>query len=171
MNERNIGLLAYYKPGFAMRILRDEVLGAERFDAAFKKYIEYWAYKHPTPNDFFRVMENETGETLNWFWRGWFLNNWALDQAVSEVSYVELDPTKGAIITIDNLQKMAMPVVIEATTESGQTIRHKLPVEVWERNSTWQFTLPTSEKLIQVAIDPDQVYPDIEPDNNIWTAK
>lgn len=171
MKERNIGILAYYKPGFAMRILRDEVIGPEQFDAAFRKYIEYWAYKHPTPNDFFRVMENQTGENLSWFWRGWFLNNWALDQAISEVSYVDLDPSKGAIITIDNLQKMVMPVVVEATTESGKTVRKKLPVEIWERNNSWQFVIPTSEKLVKVEIDPDQVYPDIEPDNNIWTAE
>lgn len=171
MKERHIGILAYYKPGYAMRILRDEVIGAERFDAAFRKYIAYWAYKHPTPNDFFRVIENETGENLNWFWRGWFLNNWALDQAVSDVSYVDQDPSKGAIITIDNLEKMAMPVVLEATTESGATVRHKLPVEVWERNNSWQFVIPTTDKVIKVEIDPDNVYPDIEPENNTWTAK
>lgn len=171
MKERNIGLLAYYKPGFALRILRDEVLGPKRFDAAFRKYVEYWAYKHPTPDDFFRVMENESGESLNWFWRGWFLNNWSLDQAISDVSYVELDPSKGAIITINNLQKMAMPVVVEATTESGKKVRHKLPVEIWERNNSWKFQLHTTEKLSSVKIDPDQVYPDVNPENNIWQSK
>lgn len=171
MKERNIGLLAYYKPGFALRLLRDEVLGPERFDAAFRKYIDYWAYKHPTPDDFFRTIENETGESLNWFWRGWFLNNWSLDQAITDVSYTELDPTKGSVITIANLQKMAMPVVIEATTASGKKVRKKLPVEVWERNATWKFALNTTEKLTSVKIDPDNVYPDINPDNNVWTSK
>lgn len=170
MKERNIGMLAYYKPGYAMRILRDEVLGAERFDAAFRKYVEYWAYKHPTPEDFFRVMENETGENLNWFWRSWILNNWSLDQAITDVNYVELDPTKGAIISISNLQKMPMPVVVEATTVSGKKIRHKLPVEVWERNSSWKFVLNTTEKLTNVRIDPDQVYPDSNPENNVWNS-
>ncbi|MFZ4261305.1 M1 family metallopeptidase [Sphingobacterium sp. HJSM2_6] len=171
MKERNIGYLAYYKPGFALRILRDEVLGAERFDAAFRKYVDYWAYKHPTPHDFFRVIENETGENLNWFWRSWIINNWALDQAIDDVSYVELDPAKGAIISLSNLQKMPMPVVIEATTASGKKIRHKLPVEVWERNSTWKFVLKSTEKLTNVIIDPDQVYPDINPENNVWISK
>lgn len=168
MKERNIGVLAYYKPAFGLRFLRDEVLGADRFDKAFRKYIEYWAYKHPTPDDFFRTMENETGENLAWFWRGWFKHNWALDQAIQSVSYVDMDAAKGAIITIDNLQKMPMPVVIEATTESGKKIRKKLPVEIWQRNKSWAFRLDSSEKLTKVVIDPDNVYPDINTDNNVW---
>lgn len=171
MKERNIGILAYYKPGFALRILRDEVLGAERFDNAFKKYVEYWAYKHPTPYDFFRTIENETGENLNWFWRGWFLNNWQLDQAIDDVNYPDLDPAKGAIISISNLDKMAMPVVIEATTASGKKIRKKLPVEIWERNQSWRFLLNSTEKLVSVKIDPDEVYPDSNPENNTWKSK
>lgn len=81
MDERNIGILLYYKPAYGLKLLRNEIIGAERFDYAFKKYISDWAYKHPTPEDFFRSMENGTGENLNWFWRGWFLNNWRLDQA------------------------------------------------------------------------------------------
>ncbi len=171
MKERNIGVLAYYKPAYALHMLRDEVLGAERFDAAFKKYIEYWAYKHPQPDDFFRTMENETGENLAWFWRGWFLNNWQLDQAIFDVHYPDLDPTKGAIISISNLQKMAMPVVVEATTVSGKKIRHKLPAEIWERNQSWRFLLNSTEKLSTVKIDPDQVYPDSNPENNVWKSK
>lgn len=120
MKERNIGTLVYYKPGYGLRLLRDEIIGAERFDKAFRNYIAYWAYKHPAPDDFFRTIENETGENLAWFWRGWFKNNWSLDQAISRVEYDKLDPKNGALITIENLQKLPMPVVIEATTESGE---------------------------------------------------
>lgn len=171
VRERNLGILAYYKPGYGLRLLRDEVIGAKRFDAAFQKYIEYWAYKHPTPDDFFRVIENETGENLAWFWRGWFQENWMLDQAIDEVRYVEMDPSKGAIIKVSNLQKLPMPVVVEAVTESGEKIRKKLPVDIWERNKSWSFMLDTTEKLKSVKIDPDNVYPDINPDNNIWNAR
>src|SRR5690606_993996 len=128
MKERNIGILVYYKPGFGLRLLRDEIIGAERFDKAFRNYIAAWAYKHPTPDDFFRTMENETGENLSWFWRGWFQNNWKLDQAISNVDYENFDAKNGARITIENLQKLPMPVVIEATTESGKKVRKKLPV-------------------------------------------
>jgi len=168
MRERNIGILVYYKPAVGLRLLRDEIIGAERFDRAFRTYIANWAYKHPTPDDFFRTIENETGENLAWFWRGWFKNNWALDQAITNVTYDKLDPKNGAIITVENLQKMPMPVVVEATTESGQKIRKKLPVEIWQRNKTWSFKLKTTEKLVKVVLDPDQVYPDINPTNNTW---
>lgn len=168
MRERNIGILVYYKPAVGLRLLRDEIIGAERFDRAFRTYIANWAYKHPTPDDFFRTIENETGENLAWFWRGWFKNNWALDQAITNVTYDKLDPKNGAIITVENLQKMPMPVVVEATTESGLKIRKKLPVEIWQRNKTWSFKLKTTEKLVKVVLDPDQVYPDINPTNNTW---
>ncbi|MGO3305938.1 MAG: M1 family aminopeptidase, partial [Sphingobacterium sp.] len=168
MRERNIGVLAYYKPSFGLRLLRDEIIGAERFDKAFRAYVENWAYKHPTPDDFFRTIENETGENLAWFWRGWFQNNWTLDQSLASVEYVNLNPNDGALITVDNLQKLALPVVIEATTESGKKIRKKLPVEVWQRNTSWRFKLESTEKLSKVVIDPDHVYPDINSDNNVW---
>lgn len=170
MKERNIGYLVYYKPAHALHLLRDEIIGRDRFDKAFQKYIERWAYKHPSPNDFFRTIENETGENLNWFWRSMFQNNWQLDQAITEVRYVELDASKGAIITIENLDKMPMPVEIEATTVSGKKHRVKLPVEIWERNNKWTFKLPSTEKLTQVQLDPRNVYPDINPDNNTWKS-
>lgn len=168
MKERNIGALVYYKPAYGLRLLRDEIIGKERFDRAFRKYIEYWAFKHPTPDDFFRTIENETGENLVWFWRGWFQKNWAMDLAIESVDYVKLDPAQGAVVTISNLQKLPMPVVIEATMENGDKIRKKLPVEIWERNNKWRFKLHSTEKLIQVEIDPDNVYPDINPENNKW---
>lgn len=171
MRERHIGYLAYYKPAYALRLLREEIIGPERFDVAFRKYIEYWAYKHPTPNDFFRTIENETGENLNWFWRGMFQNNWQMDQTISEVRYVELDPAKGALVTVQNLGKLPMPIEIEATTESGKKITTKLPVEVWERNKTWTFKLNSTEKLTKVQLDPRNVYPDFNPENNSWKTK
>lgn len=171
MRERNIGYLLYYKPAYALRLLREEIIGQERFDIAFKKYIEYWAYKHPTPTDFFRTIENETGENLNWFWRGMFQNNWQMDQSISEVRYVELEPSKGALITVQNLDKLPMPTEVEVTTESGKRIVTKLPVDIWERNRIWTFKVNTTEKITKVQLDPRNVYPDINPDNNTWKAK
>jgi aminopeptidase N len=67
MKEANIGLLCYSKPSAGLIILREQVLGAERFDLAFRTYVERWAFKHPTPDDFFRTMENVAGEDLSWF--------------------------------------------------------------------------------------------------------
>jgi len=168
LKEKNTGLLLYAKPSAGLVLLREQILGPERFDFAFKTYIEKWAYKHPTPDDFFRTIENAAGENLQWFWRGWFENNWRLDVAVRDVKYVDSDPTKGALITIDNLEKMAMPVILEIKTVSGKTDRVKLPVEIWERNNTWTFKYPSTEEIESVTYDPDKVLPDFNPDNNVW---
>ncbi len=169
LKERNTGLLLYAKPSAGLVMLREQILGPDRFDFAFRKYIANWAFKHPTPEDFFRTMENAGGENLQWFWRGWFQHNWQLDVSVRDVKYVDTaDMKKGAIITIDNLQKMAMPVILEVKTVSGKTDRVKLPVEIWERNSTWSFKYPSTEAIESVTYDPDNVFPDINANNNVW---
>jgi len=165
MNERHIGVLAYYKPAFGMKLLRDVILGPERFDRALKTYINDWAYKHPTPDDFFRTMENVSGESLAWFWRSWFQNNWRLDQAVTNVS----KNSKGAVITIDNLEQMPMPVIMDITTKTGEVSRVKLPVEIWERNKSWKFQFETDDEVVKVELDPDKVLPDYNSSNNRWT--
>jgi len=170
MQEKNIGMLAYLKPGFGLTLLRNEILGPDRFDRAFKAYLERWAYKHPTPDDFFRTIENVAGENLNWFWRGWFKHNWRLDQAISDVSYQDNDPKKGVVITVDNLEKLPMPVVADITTKNGKTHRVRLPVEIWERNDSWTFWYPTTEEVVSVQLDPDKVFPDHQPENNRWEA-
>lgn len=170
LKEENLGILAYYKPGTALEILRNNILGAERFDYAFKTYINRWAFKHPTPDDFFRTMENVSGENLAWFWRSWFSNNWQLDQGITKVKYPKNDAKNGAIITIENLEKMPMPVTLEFKTKSSVTSRMTLPVEIWERNSTWTFKSNTTEELESVVIDPDNVFPDSNDTNNSWSA-
>src|SRR5690606_30030164 len=81
IQQANLGVAAYLKPSLMLNALRDVVLGPERFDLAFREYINRWAYKHPTPWDFFHTMENVSGEDLGWFWRGWVLNTWKIDQA------------------------------------------------------------------------------------------
>ena len=170
LKETNLGVLAYYKPSAGLSILREHILGEERFDEAFTAYIDRWAYKHPTPDDFFRTIENVAGEDLRWFWRGWFINSWKVDQAITEVKYVKNDPKQGAIITIENLEQMPMPVIIEFKTVSGSVTRHTLPVEIWKRNTSWTFQYDSTEALAKVVIDPDYVLPDVNSSNNKWKA-
>ena len=170
LKERNLGILAYYKPGAGLSLLREHILGPERFDEAFTAYINRWAYKHPTPDDFYRTIENVAGEDLRWFWRGWFVNSWKLDQAITDVKYVKNDPTQGALITIENLEQMPMPVVIEFKTKSGEVTRQTLPVEIWKRNTSWTFKHDSTEELAKVVIDPDYVLPDSNSKNNKWRA-
>jgi len=170
MKESNIGTLAYYKPQLGLTILREQILGEERFDRAFQTYIRYWAYKHPTPYDFFHTIENVAGENLSWFWRSWFQHNWKLDQAITDVTYVDGRTEKGAIVTVANLEQMPMPLIAEIVTSKGKRLRKKLPVEIWERNRVFTFQVETTEPIQSIVIDPDKVFPDIDPTNNTWTA-
>ncbi len=168
IQQSNLGVVAYLKPSMMLHALRNLVVGPERFDAAFREYIQRWAFKHPTPWDFFHTMENVTGEDLSWFWRGWVLNSWKLDQAVKSVSYVKNIPANGANITILNLEKMVMPVKILIIEENGKEHRMDLPVEVWQRGSEWTFNVPTSSIIKEVTLDPDNKLPDVNRKNNLW---
>ncbi len=165
--EDHMGL-QYRKTAMVLWLLRDNVLGAKRFDDAFKEYIYRWAYKHPAPDDFFRTIEDVSGEDLGWFWRSWVLNNWSLDQAITGVGYVNDNPSEGVLITIKNMREIPMPVTLEMTTESGKKIRKELPVEIWKKNTSWKFLVNTTEALTKVMIDPDFEYPDIDAKNNYW---
>ena len=170
MKEANIGTLGYSKPGIAIRLLREHVLGSERFDLAFRTYVERWAFKHPAPDDFFRTMENVAGEDLSWFWRAWFVNNWRLDQGINAVKYVDNNPNSGALITIENFEKMAMPVILDIKTKSGKVSRVKLPVEIWQRNVDWTFKHNSTEEIESIVLDPDHVFPDCNESNNTWKS-
>jgi hypothetical protein len=89
-NIINFGSNGYGKPATALNILRETILGRELFDFAFKTYAQRWAFKHPTPTDFFRTMEDASGVDLDWFWRGWFYGTDPVDIAIDEVKEIEL---------------------------------------------------------------------------------
>lgn len=162
-----VGRLAYGKPGEGLRFLREEIVGPERFDAAFKQYIRAWAFKSPQPADFFRCMENGTGMNLDWFWRGWVLEHLNLDQAVGDV--VQYPGTDWAEIELLNLDEMVMPVTVEIHFEDETTRRVSLPVQVWHYTNQWVFRVPTEGKSIQqVVVDPDRRMPDSRRTNNRW---
>ncbi len=82
---------AYGKPATALNILRETIMGRELFDYAFKEYSRRWAFRHPTPDDFFRTMEDASAVDLDWFWRGWFYGTDHCDMALKEVRLFELD--------------------------------------------------------------------------------
>ena len=93
-NSENIvqfGPNAYAKPATALNILRETVMGRELFDYAFKQYAQRWMFKHPTPDDFFRTMEDASAVDLDWFWRGWFFKTEPVDISLESVSWFKLD--------------------------------------------------------------------------------
>jgi hypothetical protein len=82
---------AYGKPATALNILRETIMGRELFDFAFKQYAQTWKFKHPTPADFFRLMEDASAVDLDWFWRGWFFSTNHVDLAIDGVKWLKVD--------------------------------------------------------------------------------
>lgn len=168
MGLRNYGEY-YFKTAAGLKILRNVVLGPERFDYAFKQYVQTWAFKHPQPEDFFRFMNNAAGEDLNWFWKEWIYKTWQLDQAISEVRQVSDNPAEGCLISLVNKERMAMPVIVRVTEQNGQVTNLRLPVEVWQRGPDWTFKVNTTTPVTKVELDPDHDLPDANLQNNVWS--
>jgi hypothetical protein len=150
--------VSYFKGAYGMVLLREQILGPERFDWAFRKYIRDWAYKHPSPSDFFREMESEGGEDLSYFWRGWYMNNWKLDLAVDKID--------GDRVTISNRGQLVLPATVEAKFTDGTSVRQKIPVEAWLSKGTAVWTVEGGKPISSVVIDPDHVLPDDDRSNN-----
>ena len=89
-NVFQLGPNAYGKPATALNILRETVMGSDLFDHAFKTYSQRWMFKHPTPEDFFRSMEDASAVDLDWFWRGWFYTTDFVDIGVESVNTVQV---------------------------------------------------------------------------------
>lgn len=165
IEEQNIGLQLYWKPGMGLKMLREVVLGEERFDYAFRHYVDTWAFKHPQPDDFFRCMENAAGEDLAWFWRSWFKNQHSLDQAIEKVNQTG-DMLN---VTVANLREMPMPITLRATTTDGKTVEYHQEVDVWKRNKEFEISIPVSGTVNKVELDFENQLPDVDRSNNTWT--
>ena len=156
--------ITYYKSALGLILLREQILGPERFDWAFRKFIRDWAFKHPAPSDFFRAMESEGGEDLAWFWRGWYFNNWALDLAVQDVRFTDGE----AQVTLTNRGKLVMPTVLEVVFKDGSKTRVPVPVETWIQQTTYTLKLG-KQPVTSATIDPDHILPDNDRSNNHWS--
>ena len=162
--------ISYFKTAYGLTLLREDILGPDRFDPAFRKFIRDWAYKHPKPADFFRSMESEGGEDLAWFWRGWFYNNWPNDLALDGVTYVDNDPAKGAKIAVSNLGQLVLPATLRIAFKDGSSSDIVIPAETWIQSGHHVFTIDGAKPIAGVTIDPDHRIPDRDRSNNSWTA-
>jgi hypothetical protein len=159
--------VTYFKSAFGLKLLREDILGPERFDFAFRKFIRDWAFKHPSPSDFFRTMESEGGEDLSFFWRGWYFNNWQLDLAVTNAAYVDSnDPAKGLRVTVTNRGQLVLPATLRVDLASGSHIDVAVPAETWMQNTTHTFVVNTNGPATSATIDPDHALPDVDRSNN-----
>jgi hypothetical protein len=169
---RNLYWVAYQKPALMMRLLREEVLGREAFDAAFKEYIRRWRFRHPQPADFFRTMENVSGRELDWFWREWVYTTARLDQSVDSVNTGARGHGGTVRIVLGNRRDMVMPVEVKLNWNNGTSETRRIPVEMWNYGRRHAFTVPAEGRtLVRVEVDPRRVYPDVERRNNVWVKR
>jgi hypothetical protein len=153
--------VSYFKGAYGNVLLREQILGKQRFDWAFRKYVHDWAFKHPTPSDFFREISSEGGEDLDWFWRGWYMNNWRFNLAVTKI-----DDDKATLV---NKGQLVLPATVEVQYTDGTNVRFRVPVETWESKGEmiWQGTKP----IASVKVDPDHMLPDDDRSDNFLQAK
>jgi hypothetical protein len=166
VSERYRHSVEYFKPAFGNVMLREQILGHERFDLAFRRYIRDWAYKHPSPSDYFRTMASDGGEDLDYFWRGWYFNNWHYDLALVSAKYSGGDPMHGVDLTLANDGHLPLPTTIEIVFKDGSKQRQTLPVEMWLTKTQAVLHLATTKPVATITADPDHKLPDEDRSNN-----
>lgn len=157
-NVYQLGANAYGKPATALNILRETVMGKELFDHAFKTYAQRWKFKHPTPEDFFRTMEDASAVDLDWYWRGWFYTTDYVDIGVKEVKkyYVSNEPTQGMkeYMEARNLTPADLPPLVylaeEGSEDYNEDLKGKAPSETSTNLKEFMMDNMTAEERAQV---------------------
>jgi aminopeptidase N len=141
------GANGYAKPATALNILRETIMGRELFDRAFREYANRWRFKHPTPFDFFRTMEESSGIDLDWFWRGWFYSTDHVDIALDKVVQARID--SGVPETeAENARRLrkAEPPSLTVSRNSAPTVVERDPATRDFYNRTDEFTVTAADR-------------------------
>lgn len=165
-----LGAIGYRKPGLTVLTLRNHVVGRETFDRAFREYVRRWAFKHPTPGDFFRTIENVTGEDLSWFWRGWLYTTDVLDLGVESVTTRRSEQgTLVADIRLVRRTSLVFPPALRLKLQDGSTQEVRLPVDVWRGGlSTFTASVAVRAPVAGARLWPDPTVPDWNAANDAW---
>lgn len=130
LNTYQFGSNAYSKPATALNILRTTIMGEELFDYAYRTYAQRWMFKHPTPEDFFRTMEDASAVDLDWFWRGWFYTTDWVDIGVKDVKkyYVSSEPNKYVkdIVAQRGMKMSDLPPLVYMVEEGSEDYKESL---------------------------------------------
>jgi len=170
INPQLLGENAYVKTSVALQQLRQEILGPAAFDDAFRTYIQRWAFRHPTPTDFYRTMEDVSGKRLDWYFREWFLENPHFDQAIDSVVTQQHGDTLMVGVLYGNHARGIEPIRARFTFSDGSTQDFNYPGEVWSTNTRWyarEYAF-AGKKLSKIELDPEHRLVDIDRSNNAW---
>jgi hypothetical protein len=174
MSGDAMGNDAYEKPAAVLLALRDHVIGRESMDRALREYVRRWSYKHPTPGDFFRTVENVSGQDLSWFWRGFFYSTDVLDIGIDSVvtqTPSGRDSATGttASIYLRRHTSLVFPVELRLKLADGSTPDARFPVDVWAQGAAVEVRVPVAAKVVGARLWPDRTaIPDLRPDNDLW---
>lgn len=158
------GIASYPKPASVLQSLKT-VLGEETFLDAYHTFLQDWKWQNPYPWDFFNTVERVSGEELDWFWRSWYYETWVLDQAVRDVQNLE----GHAIIELEDIGRVPMPVDLEIELEDGTTLQERVPVDLWlDGSARIEWRVETESPVVSVTIDPEELLPDTNIENNRW---
>jgi hypothetical protein len=163
-----LGAIGYRKPAVVLLTLRNHIVGPALFDATFKEYVRNWAFKHPTPGDFFRSIENGTGQDLSWFWRSFFYSTDVLDIGIDSVSQRSVNGESLVTISLRRNTSVVFPVALRVSYEDGSVQDFRLPVDIWARTRTFNAELPAKGKVTGVRLWPDPSVPDWNAGNDLW---
>lgn len=159
---------SYSKPATLLRAL-GVVLGEDTLRRALREYTERWFLKHPYPLDFFNTVESVAGRDLDWFWYPWWYETAVMDQAIADVAVEAADGGERVVVTVEDQGDAPMPVILVATTTTGETRRVVVPVEVWQGGARrFTQTIEVPGAVARVAIDPEGLFPDVDRSDNIW---
>jgi hypothetical protein len=165
-----LGENAYVKTAVGLALLRDEILGPQAFDDAFREYTRRWAFKHPSPTDFFKTMEDVSGKRLDWFFRQWFLENPHFDQAIDTLVTKQFPGGDSVAVIFANHARGVMPIHARFIFTDGTSQNFTYPAEVWSTNTRFYLRRYgfQGKKLARVELDPDKRLPDLDRTNNNW---
>lgn len=164
----SLGPVAYDKPAVLLVTLRNQVVGAELFDAAFRGYAKAWAFKHPTPGDFFRTMENATGRDLSWYWRGFWYSTDVLDTGIDSVTQREENGQSLAVISLHRMTSIVFPVRLRLKYANGKTGDFSLPANIWANGDKFDAQIAVPAQVTGARLWPDPSVPDWNHDNDSW---
>jgi hypothetical protein len=145
-----------------LHLLRHEVLGPAVFDRAFRDYTRTWAFRHPTPADFFRLMRDASGAELDWYWREWIYTTARLDQAIDSVG----QSGDSVHVYLSNRGAMVMPAELRLRFASGKEETVRLPVDMWNLGDRFTYSARVPARVSSVTLDPREVLPDVDRGNN-----
>lgn len=168
INAGALGAIGYRKPAAVLLTLRNHVVGRDTFDRAFREYIRRWAFKHPTPADFFRTIESVTGEDLSWFWRGFFYSTDVLDIGIDSVATTMANGSAQVLVALTKHTSIPFPVELRLKLVDGSTSDVRLPVQIWTEGDRYTAAIPVRGRVVGARLWPDQTVPDWNAANDTW---